>query len=252
MLMVPLPDVLQVLQVSRVSQCGASSGAFSDPNFALIHCSRCNHSPSETSSDPISFSAKCIKSPISRHKALFLGPDDLTFGPLEPDHLGISPALVGLTNRSEGQFRSIIPALLPPLEDLDIRPPPDQPNDLTTPTPKILHNGTSYFGQDALEKLKQNRPVRSGRESTVPTPHQSGARRMVDVAAQDAAVAGRSGNVQGRNNAEIVWSIVADLEPFRSRRTSRLCRFAYTEVPKSLKVPDSPLTHNTTLLGSLQ
>lgn len=250
MLMVPFPEVLQVLQVSRVSQCGAS-GTFSIPNFAL---SPCNHSPSEISSDPISFSAKCIKSPISRHKAFLLGPDELTFRSLEPDHLGFSPALVGLTNRSEGQLRSIIPALLPPLEDADIRPPPDQPVDLTTPTPKILHNGTSYFGQDALEKLKQNRPVRSGRESTVPIT-QSGARRMApchDVTPQDAAVAGRSGNVQGRNCAEIVWSIVDDLEPFCSRRIFRLCRFAYTEVPESLNVPNSPLTHNTTLLGSLQ
>ena len=211
-LMVPFPEVPQVPQVPQVprasqSQCDTSSRTSSDPNFAFSHHSL---SSSETPSDPISFSAKCIKPPILRHKAFLLGPD----GPddlrsLEPDHLGFSPALLALTNRSEGQFQSIFPALLPPLEDADIRPP-DQLGDLMTPTPKILHNRTGYFGQDALEKLKQNRPVRSRRESTVLTPHltQSGARRMAqchDVAAQDTdtAVFERSSNAQGRNSAEI-------------------------------------------------
>lgn len=203
-LMIVFPEVLQVPRASQ-SQCDASSGSVSDPNFALSHYSLFS---SETPSDPISYSAECIKPPILRHKAFLLGPD----GPddlrsLEPDHLGFSPALVGLTNRSEGQIQSIIPALLPPLEDADIRLP-DQLGDLMPPTPKILHDKTSYFGQDALDKLKQNRPVRSSRESTVPTPHltQSGARRVVQrhyIAAQDTAVVERSGIVQGRNSAEI-------------------------------------------------
>ena len=202
-LTIPFPEVPQVPRASG-SQCDAFSETFSDPNFALSHYSP---SSSETPSDPISFSAKSIKPPILRHEAFLLGPD----GPndlrsLEPD-LGFSPALVGLTNRSEGQFQSIIPALLPPLEDADIRLP-DQLGDLITPTPKFLHNRTGYFGQDALEKLKQNRPIRGSRESTVPIPHltQSGARRMVqrhDGVAQDTAVVERSGSVQGKNSAEI-------------------------------------------------
>ena len=46
-------------------------------------------------------------------------------------------------------------------------------------------------------------------------------------------------------------AFVADLEPFCSRWRSRLRSFSYTEVPKSPKVPNSPLIHNTELLGSL-
>jgi hypothetical protein len=233
----------EVAQVPRVS----FSGTFSDPNFALSHCSL---SFPESSSDPISSSAKpgqshmCTKLPIhhqrdARHKDFLLGPNHLTFRPLEPDHVGFSPALTGHTHRGSGRFQSI-PALLPPLEDTDIRPP-DQPRDLITPTPKILHDRTGYFGQDALEKLKQNRPVRSGRGSTAPTPS---VRRMAarhDIAAQDAAVVDHPGNIQGTNNTEI--GFVADLRSL-CRRWMPCSRFSCTEVP------GYPIIYNTELLRS--
>lgn len=223
MLMMAFPEVLQVPQVLRASQCDASVETFSDPTF-------CSHPLSESSSDPISSSATSIKLPISRRVDSLLGPSDLTFGPLEPDHLEFSPALVGLTNRGEGHFQSIIPALLPPLEDTDIRPP-DQPSHLITPTPKILHNRTGYFGQDALQKLKQKRPVRSTRVSTASAPHPSkgDARWMAshhDIAAHHVAVVDHPGNVKGRDNTEI--GFVADLGSFYSRWTSHLCCFSHT------------------------
>lgn len=193
MLMMAFPEV-------RASQCDASVVPFSDSTF-------CSHSPSESSSDPILSSSKCIKLPISRREDFLLGPDDLTFGPLEPDHLEFSPALVGLTNRGEGHFQSIIPALLPPLEDTDIRPP-DQSSHLITPTPKILHNRAGYFGQDALEKLKQKRPARSfhGSIASAPHPSKGGAQWMAshhDTAAHHVTVVNHTGNVKGRDNTEI-------------------------------------------------
>jgi len=96
--------------------------------------------------------------------------------------------------------------LLPPLEDADIRPP-DHPSDLITPTPKTFHDRTGYFGQEALEKLRQKRPVKSVRGSTASTSQLSlsGARWKAphDVAAQHAAVVDHPGNVKGRDSTEI-------------------------------------------------
>lgn len=149
-------------------------------SFALSH-----HSPSSPapSSDPMPMSSLDSAKPQQAHlrirlpihhqrdprrKESLLGPNNLlNFGPLEPTPLGFSPALAGLTNTNRGDGHSqLIPALLPsPLEDTD-GPPLDQPSDLITPTPKIFHSRTGYFGQDALERLKHNRPARSGRAST--------------------------------------------------------------------------------------
>jgi len=219
-LMLPFPEAPQAPRVSRVSQSrlpepgDALSGTFPDTNFAL---SCCSPSPSESSSDRISSSAKpgqphnmCIKLPMhhqyqrdSCRNDSLPSPDHLTIAPLEPDRIGFSPALVGLTNRGEGHFQSI-PALLPPLKDVDIRTP-DQLSDLITPTPRVFHHRTGCFGQDALEKLKQNRPVRTDRASNL---SQRGAQRKAtrhrDVEAHDAAVVDYPGNfVQGSNSAEI-------------------------------------------------
>jgi len=177
-------------------------GPFPGPNFALSHC---DLSSSESPSDPISSSAKLgqphmhTRLPIyyqghSHHNDCLLGPDDLGFGYLEPTPVRIEPALARGTNRCEGQFQSI-PALLPsPLEDAD-SPPPDRPSDLTTPTPTILHNKISYFGQDALEMLKQKRPARKG---LVPHLPQNSTRRMAPR--HDIAPVDLPSNFQGINS----------------------------------------------------
>jgi hypothetical protein len=199
----PLPQRVRVV-----------SGPFSEPIFAFSHR---NVSHSESSDHPTSSSAKSsqpqtrIKLPIHyerelRHEAFLLGPGDLGFGPLEPTSLGLSPALAGLTNRGDGQFQPA-PALLPsPLEDTD-SPPPGQPSDLITLTPKIIQNRTGYFGRDALDKLKQNWPVRSGRGSTVSVPHpqnnmQWAASRHGAAAAQDVGVIGLPGNDLGSDSPD--------------------------------------------------
>ena len=93
--------------------------------------------------------------------------------------------------------------LLPsPLEDAD-GPPSDQADDLITPTPRILQNRTGYFGQDALERLKQNDPVSGGRGGPA-SAHllQNNVQHMTphhDAAGQDAAVVDLLGNLQGNH-----------------------------------------------------
>src|SRR5258708_3202328 len=73
-----------------------------------------------------------------------LSSDHPHLGPLEPTSLGFSPALVGPMNRGDHQFQSI-PALLPsPLEDAD-NLLSNQPNDLITPTPKLLQNNVQQM-----------------------------------------------------------------------------------------------------------
>ena len=143
-----------------------------------------------------------------RRKAFLLGPRDLSLGPLEGStSRGSSPTLAVLTNGGDHHFQPI-PELLPSqLKDTD-NLVPDRPSDIITPTSKILHNRTGYFGQDALKKLKQNWPARSGRGYTtspryLPQHNTEWVAPRHGATAQDAAVVEHPGNVQGRNDPYI-------------------------------------------------